>query len=89
MVGRGRQAAAGAAWPLKKLFFGRLCGIAREGRTPQLETAIEAVHITEALADQVGRCTLAGVAVITGNNQRRIEIRLGDKGMQRVVIEVL
>lgn len=44
-VGKWRQAIAGAACRVKKLFFGTLCRLAWVGGAPKLETAIETVHL--------------------------------------------
>ena len=79
------------AWPdaaNKFLVVGCLRGFFREGRAPQFEAAIQAVHRAEALADQVGGA-LAGVAVVAGDDQWQVEIGPGDEIMQRVIVQVL
>lgn len=65
----------------KKLFGSALRRFRRIDRTPQLETSVQAVDIAEALADQIGGCALAGIAVIANHHERRIEIGMGDEVM--------
>lgn len=73
----------------KKLFGVALRGFRRISRTPQLEAAVHAVDVGEALADQVGRSTLAGVAVIADDDGRRIKVSALNESVQGMVVQML
>jgi len=62
--------------------------VLREGLVPQLEAAIEAVHIGKTLMNQVSSSALARVAVIAGDDQWMIEIRSSNKAWQGLVVQV-
>ena len=53
-----------------------------------LEATVQAVHLAEALVGQVVRGALAGDAVVTVDDQRLVEVCLGDEVVQRVVVQV-
>ena len=52
----------------KKLFRCTFGCFFRISRTPQLKATVQAVDLTEALADQVGGGALAGVAVVAADD---------------------
>src|SRR5690606_2405036 len=58
------------------------------GGAPQIKAAIQAVDLAEALLYQVGRGALAGIAVVATDDQGRVEVGVGDEGMQRLIIQV-
>lgn len=73
-----------------KILFSWILGcFLRVSCTPKLESAIKAVHLAKALADQVRRSTLAGITVIAGDDQWLVEIGIGNEIVQGVVVEVL
>jgi hypothetical protein len=49
---------------LKKYYSDQPCAVSRESVFPQLETAIHAVDVGEALTYKIGCGALAGIAVI-------------------------
>ena len=89
LVRQGANPRITRAGVYKKLFGVVLGGFLRISRTPQLETAIKAVHLAKALAHQISRSALTGVAVVASNDQGGIQIGVGDEVVQRVVIQVL
>ena len=89
LVRQGANPRITRAGVYKKLFGVVLGGFLRISRTPQLEAAIKAVNLAEALAHQISRSALTGVAVVASNDQGGIQIGVGDEVVQRVVIQVL
>ncbi len=75
---------------LQKKLFARVLGcFCRVGRTPQLKTAIQAVDIREALADQIGGRSLAGVAVIADHHRRRVQVSTLDESVEGMIVQML
>lgn len=72
----------------EKLFGAALGDLGRISTTPQLKAAIEAIDLGEALADQVGGCALAGIAVIADHHGGFVEVGIADEIGDRVVVQM-
>ena len=74
---------------MKKLFGSALGSLGRVSGAPQLKAAVDAVYIREALVHQIGRCALAGIAVVAHHQGRGIEVGFADELGDRMVIQML